>query len=67
VEHWLADEIRQLVSRTRLRVEFARRLPFDAEIMVCQGREIVRLMSHDYFSDHAVPAVLVLAPPRLRV
>ena len=46
--------IRQPVSRAQLRAEFARRLPFDAEIMICQGREIVRLMSHDFFSGHPV-------------
>ena len=45
--------IRQPVSRAQLRVEFARRLPFDAEIMICHGREIVRLLSHDFFSGHA--------------
>jgi uncharacterized protein (DUF1697 family) len=44
--------IRQPVSRAQLRAEFARRLPFDAEIMICQGREIVRLMSRDFFSGH---------------
>ena len=41
--------IRQPVSQAQLRVEFARRLPFDAEIMICQGREIARLMSRDWF------------------
>jgi uncharacterized protein (DUF1697 family) len=46
--------IRQPVSRGQLRVEFARSLPFDAEIMICHGREIVRLMSRDFFSGHAV-------------
>ena len=46
--------IRQPVSRAQLRVEVARRLPFDAEIMICQGREISRLMSHDFFSGHPV-------------
>ncbi|MGH8245241.1 MAG: DUF1697 domain-containing protein [Gammaproteobacteria bacterium] len=51
--------IRQPVSRAQLRAEFARRLPFDAEIVICQGREIVRLMSRDFFSDHAVPADIV--------
>ena len=45
--------IRQPVSRSQLRVELACRLSFDAEIMICQGREITRLMSHDRFSDHA--------------
>lgn len=46
--------IREPVSREQLRLEVARRLPFDAEIMICQGREIVRLMSHDCFSGHPV-------------
>ena len=45
--------IRQPVSRAQLRVELARRLPFDAEIIICQGREIVRLMSHDFFAGHS--------------
>lgn len=42
--------IRQPVARAELRAELARRLPFDAEIMICNGREIVTLMSHDYFA-----------------
>ena len=46
--------IRRPVTRTRLRAELARNLPFDAEIMICHGREIVRLMSRDWFSGHAV-------------
>ena len=46
--------IRQPVSRAQLRVEVARRLPFDAEIMICEGREMVRLMSHDFFAGHPV-------------
>jgi uncharacterized protein (DUF1697 family) len=46
--------IRQPVSRSQLRVELARRLPFDAEIIICQGREIIGLMSHHHFSDHGV-------------
>lgn len=43
--------IRQRVSRAQLRAEFARRLPFDTKIMICQGGEIVRLISGDFFSD----------------
>jgi uncharacterized protein (DUF1697 family) len=43
--------IRRLVTRAQLRVELSRRLPFDAEIMICQGREIVRLVSQNYFAD----------------
>jgi uncharacterized protein (DUF1697 family) len=44
--------IRQPVSRAQLRLQVARRLPFEAEISICQGREIVRLMSHDHFAGH---------------
>ena len=46
--------IRRPVSRTQLRAEVARRLPFHAEITICQGREIVRLLSHDFFTGHPV-------------
>jgi uncharacterized protein (DUF1697 family) len=43
--------IRRPVARAQLRAELARRLPFDAEIVICQGREIVRLMSQNPFAD----------------
>jgi uncharacterized protein (DUF1697 family) len=46
--------VRQRVGRSQLRDEFARRLPFDADIMICHGREILRLLSHDCFSGHVV-------------
>jgi uncharacterized protein (DUF1697 family) len=46
--------IRRPVSRAQLRAELARRLPFDAEIMICQGREIVGLMSQKHFADQPV-------------
>jgi uncharacterized protein (DUF1697 family) len=42
--------IRRPVTRGQLRAEFARRLPFDAEIMICPGREILRLMSRNHFA-----------------
>ena len=42
--------VRQPVTRTELRAELVRRLPFDAEIMICQGREIVRLTSQHPFA-----------------
>lgn len=51
--------IRQPVGRAQLRAEFARRLPFDAEIMICQGCEIVRLLSRDFFSNHAISPDIV--------
>jgi uncharacterized protein (DUF1697 family) len=46
--------IRRPVTRTELRAELAHRLPFAAEIMICQGREIVRMMSQDHFTDQPV-------------
>jgi uncharacterized protein (DUF1697 family) len=46
--------IRQQVTRAQLRAELARKLPFDAEIMICEGREIVRLMSQNHFADQPV-------------
>lgn len=46
--------IRQPVTQARLRAELARRLPFDTEIMICQGREIVRLMARDPFAGQPV-------------
>ncbi len=46
--------IRRPVARAQLRAELARRLPFDAEITICQGREIVRLISQNHFADQLV-------------
>ena len=46
--------IRRPVTRAQLRAELERHLPFDAEIMICDGREIVRLMSHNHFADQPV-------------
>ena len=46
--------IRRQVTRTQLRAELARWLPFDAEIMICHGREIVGLMSQSHFADQPV-------------
>ncbi len=44
--------VRRPVSRARVRAEIARRLPFEAEIVVCTGQEIARLRSRDWFSGH---------------
>lgn len=51
--------IRQPVSRAKLRTEIACRLPFDAEIMISEGREIAGLLSSDVFSDDPVRADIV--------
>jgi uncharacterized protein (DUF1697 family) len=46
--------IRRPITRAQLRAELASRLPFEAQIVICQGREIVRLMSHNRFPDQFV-------------
>jgi uncharacterized protein (DUF1697 family) len=43
--------VRKPPSQARLRAEFARRIPFDARIMICQGREIVGLLSRNPFAQ----------------
>lgn len=43
--------IRRPVTQAQLRAELARRLPFVAEIVICQGREIVALMSRNHFAN----------------
>lgn len=42
--------IRQPIGQAELRKELASRLPFQTEIMICQGREVVALMSRDHFA-----------------
>jgi len=46
--------IRRPVARARLRAEMARRLPFDTEIVICQGKEVLRLMSRSHFAGQPV-------------
>jgi hypothetical protein len=42
------------IGRAQLRAEIERRLPFPAEIMICDGREIARLTSRDFFAGRPV-------------
>ena len=42
--------VRKAVSRTELRSALTRRLPFEAEVMICDGSEVVRLTSGDPFA-----------------
>jgi uncharacterized protein (DUF1697 family) len=51
--------IRQPVTQVQLRAELARRLPFDAEIMICQGHEIAGLISRDHFAGEPVQSDIV--------
>lgn len=46
--------IRQRITRAQLRAELSHRLPFDTEIVICEGRDIVRMMSQDHFADQPV-------------
>ena len=43
--------IRKRISQAHLRAEFARRLPFATEIVICPGRQITRLMSLNVFAN----------------
>lgn len=42
--------IRQAVSRMKLRAAMMRRLPFEAEVMICNGSDILGLASDDPFA-----------------
>lgn len=46
--------IQKPIARERLRREIARSLPFEAEIVICEGREIVTLVSRELFAEYAV-------------
>ena len=46
--------LRHPMTQARARAEVARRLPFVAEVVVCQGREIADLMSKDPFAGQSV-------------
>ena len=39
------------VTQSRLRAEVTRKLPFDVEVIICNGRELARLLAQDYFAD----------------
>ena len=43
--------IRKRTSHARLRADLRRRLPFDADIMICEGRDIISVASADPFAD----------------
>jgi uncharacterized protein (DUF1697 family) len=42
--------IRKAISREKLRAEIIRRLPFEADVMICNGGDIARLASADPFA-----------------
>jgi len=40
------------ISRADLRAEIARRLPFDADIVICPGREVTSLLAQEFFAGY---------------
>ena len=46
--------LRQPMTQARARAEVARRLPFVADIVVCQGRDIASLISKDPFGGQSI-------------
>jgi uncharacterized protein (DUF1697 family) len=42
------------VTQARLRAELARRLPFETEIIICRGRELLDFISRDPFAGQPV-------------
>jgi uncharacterized protein (DUF1697 family) len=51
--------IRQPVTRAQLRDEVARRLPFEAAIVICRGREVLGLLARDFFAGHPLRPEMV--------
>lgn len=51
--------VRAKVTRTRLRAELERRLPFSTEIMICEGREVVSLLARSFFPGEPVTREIV--------
>jgi uncharacterized protein (DUF1697 family) len=47
------------IGSTRLRAELASRLPFSTEIVICQGRDIVKLISTQVQAPSPAPAAIV--------
>ncbi len=43
--------VRKSITQARLRAELRRRLPFETEIVICTGREVLRLAARDPFAD----------------
>jgi uncharacterized protein (DUF1697 family) len=61
--------VRAAVDRATLRAEIARRLPFETEVVICSGADVLRLVSADPFAGHVsdrniVPFVIVLVETR---
>ncbi len=43
--------VRKSITQAQLRAELRRRLPFETEIVICTGRDVLRLAARDPFAD----------------
>ena len=64
--------VREPVGRAALKKEFLRALPFDAEVIVCTGRELLALVASEPFPARLPPGnvrrfLTVMAKPPARV
>jgi uncharacterized protein (DUF1697 family) len=51
--------IRKRTSHARLRADLRRRLPFDADVTICDGRDLIRIASTDPFADEPIRSDVV--------
>jgi len=51
--------IRRQTSHARLRADLLRRLPFEAEVIICQGHDLIRIASVNPFADEPVGSDIV--------
>jgi uncharacterized protein (DUF1697 family) len=51
--------VRKPISPATLRAEIQRRLPFEAEVMICQARDVQRLVSATPFAGHRTGPAIV--------
>lgn len=50
--------VRKPGARTKFRAELLRRLPFQAEVMICEGRDLIRLETENPFEGDRAPDVV---------
>lgn len=64
--------VHRATGRAALRAQIARELPFETEIVICEGREVLHLLEADYFGERQAGADVVrfvgalARAPRLR-
>jgi uncharacterized protein (DUF1697 family) len=51
--------IRKRTSHAKLRADLRRRLPFEADVMICEGHDLISVASTDPFADEPIRSDLV--------